>query len=187
MPGGCCPQDSNPSLVQQYNLPLWRHFEQRLRITELIQQHSFSTTPRSLRTFRTTADSLKRRHVCIYMCRSRAVLTACGATWLCVLILIVTKVELLAELVGKWCRAFLVGHRTKEIEVPLDASTSGGTKAIAAAEIGQTSMNLGDSDVMVKNRDKTSGKDEDDAFANILAGKLAPANHPFARLNKIAK
>jgi len=29
-------------------------------------------------------------------------------------------------------------------------------------------------------------KDEDDAFAKILAGKTAPANHPFAHLNKIA-
>jgi len=71
-----------------------------------------------------------------------------------------------------------------QIEFPLDASTSGGFKAIAAAVIGQTSMNLGDSDVMVKNRDKTSRKAENDAFAKILAGKLAPANHSFARLNK---
>jgi len=118
---------------------------------------------------------------------ARVVLTACSATWLCVLILIVTQVELLAELVGKQCCVFLVAHRTKGIEFPLDASTSGGTKAIAAAVIGQTSMILGDNDVMVKNRDKTSRKDKDDAFAKILAGKLAPANHPFARLNKIAQ
>jgi len=53
-----------------------------------------------------------------------------------------------------------------------------------SSRIGQTSMNLGDSDVMVKNRDKTSRKAENDAFAKILAGKLAPANHSFARLNK---
>jgi len=100
---------------------------------------------------------------------------------------LVIQVELLAELVGKRCCAFLVAHRAKEIEFPLDASTSGGTKAIAAAVIGQTSMNLGDSDVMVRNRDKTSSKDEDDAFAKILAGKRPPKNHPFGRLNKTAQ
>ena len=57
------------------------------------------------------------------------------------------------------------------------------------AVIGQTSMNLGNSDVMVRNRDKTSRKDsdEDDAFAKILAGKRPPENHPFARLNKTAQ
>jgi len=101
--------------------------------------------------------------------------------------LIVIQVELLAELVGKRCCAFLVAHRAKEINFPLDASTSGGTKAIAAAVIGQKSMNLGDSDAMVKNRNKTSRKDEDEAFPKILAGKLAPANHPFACLNKTAQ
>jgi len=101
--------------------------------------------------------------------------------------LIVIKVEFLAELVGKRCCAFLVAHRAKEVEFPLDASTSGGTKAIAAAVIGQTPMNLGDSDVMVRNRDKTSRKDEDDTFAKILAGKHPPKNHPFALLNKTAQ
>jgi len=45
-------------------------------------------------------------------------------------------------------------------------------------------MNLGDSDVMVRKRDKTSRKNEDDAFAKIMAGKCPPANHPFSRVNK---
>ena len=81
--------------------------------------------------------------------------------------------KLLAELVGKRCCAFLMAHRAKEIEFPLDASTSGGTKAIAAAVIGQTSMNLGDSDVIVKNRDKTSRKAEDDAFAQNVSRKTS--------------
>jgi len=187
MPGDCCPRDSNPSLVQHLHHPLWRNFEQRLRSTKPAQERSFSTTPGSLRTCRTTADGLKRRYVCIYVYRSRVVLTTCGATWLRILILIVIQVELLAELVGKRCCAFLVAHRAKEINFPLDASTSGGTKAIAAAVIGQKSMNLGDSDAMVKNRNKTSRKDEDEAFPKILAGKLAPANHPFACLNKTAQ
>ena len=40
---------------------------------------------------------------------------------------------------------------------------------------------------MVRNRDKTSRKDEDDAFAKILAGKRTPENHPFGRLNKTAQ
>jgi len=80
-----------------------------------------------------------------------------------------------------------VAHRAKEIESPLDASTSGGTKAIAAAVIGQTSKNLGDSDVMLRNRDKTSRKDEDDAFAKILARKRPPENNPFGRMNKTAQ
>jgi hypothetical protein len=115
------------------------------------------------------------------------VLTTCEATWLRILILIVIQVELLAELVGKRCSSFLVAHRAKEIGFPLDAPTSGGTKVIAAAVIGQTSMNLGDSDAMVKNRNKTSRKDEDDAFARMLARKLASANHPFAHLNKTAQ
>jgi len=170
--------------VYNKDLKISRHFSNGLRITELAQQRSFSTTPGSLRTCRTTAYGLKRRYACIYMCRSRVVLTACGATWLHILILIVIQVELLAELVGTRCCAFLVAHRAKEIEFPLDASTSGGIKAIEVAVIGQMSMNLGDSDVMVKNRDRTSRKDEDDAFAKTLAGKLTPANHPFARLNK---
>jgi len=77
-----------------------------------------------------------------------------------------------------------VAHWALEIEFRLDASTLGGSKATAAAVMGQTSMNLGDSNVMVKNRDKTSQKAEDDAFARILARKLAPASHPFGRLNK---
>jgi len=72
-----------------------------------------------------------------------------------------------------------VAHRAKEIEFPLDASTSGGTKAIAAAVIGRTSMNLGDSDSMVRDRDKTTRKNEDDTFAKILAGKRPLENHPF--------
>ena len=138
---------------------------------------TYRVDSRSLRTCRTTADGLKRRCVFIYMCRSRAVLTACGATGLRILILIVIQVELLAELVGKRCCAFLVAHRAKEIEFPLDTSTSGGTKAIAVAVISQTSINVGDSEVMVRNRDKTSRKDEDDAFAKILAGKRPPENH----------
>jgi len=133
-----------------------------------------------------TVDGLKCRYVCTYMSRCRVVLIACVATWLRILIWIVTQVELLAELIGKWCCTFLVAHRAKDIEFPLDASTSCGTKVIAAAVIGQTSMNLGDSDVMVRNRDKTSRKDEVDAFVKILAGKRPPENHPFARLNKTA-
>jgi len=68
----------------------------------------------------------------------------------------------------------MVAHRAKEIEFPLDAYTSGGTKAIAAAAvIGQTSMNLGDSDVMVRNRDKTSQKDEDDTFCQNIGRKMS--------------
>ena len=45
---------------------------------------------------------------------------------------------------------------------------------------------LGDpnTDVMVKKRDTPNRKAEDDAFARILAGKLAPANHPFAVCKK---
>jgi len=98
--------------------------------------------------------------------------------------LLVVQVEFLAEFAGKRSCAFLVAHRAKEIEFPLDTYTSGGTKAIAAAVISQTSMNLGDSDVMVRNRDKTSRKNENDAFAKIVAGKCPPANHPFSRVNK---
>jgi len=45
-------------------------------------------------------------------------------------------------------------------------------------------MNLGNSNVMVRNRDKTSRKNEDDALAKMLAGKCPPANHPFSRMNK---
>jgi len=101
--------------------------------------------------------------------------------------MVVIQVELLAELMRKRCCEFLVAHRAKEIEFPLDTSTLGGTKAIAAAVIGQTSMNLGDSDAMVRNRDKTTRKNEDNAFAKILAGKYPPGNHPFARLNKTAQ
>jgi len=80
-----------------------------------------------------------------------------------------------------------VAHRAKEIEFPLDASTSGGTKTIAAAVISQTSVMLGDSDLMVRNRDKTTQKNEDDTFVKILAGKRPPENHPFVRLNKTAQ
>ena len=40
-------------------------------------------------------------------------------------------------------------------------------------------MSLGDSDGLVENRDKKSQKHEDDAFARMLAGKLALAAHPF--------
>jgi len=68
-------------------------------------------------------------------------------------------------------------------QFPLDTSTSGGSKAISAAVIGQTSMNLSDSDGLVKNRDKITPKHVADAFTRILAGKLVPATHPFGRLN----
>jgi len=62
--------------------------------------------------------------------------------------------------------------------------TSGGTKAIAAAVICQTSMNLGDSDVIVKNRDKTSRKDEDDAFAgNFRCPVLEPL--PYSSISRL--
>ena len=71
MPVGCCPRDSNPSLVQWHNLPLQHRLKQRLRITELAKKRSFSCTPGSLRTCRTTVDGLRRRCACIYMCRSR--------------------------------------------------------------------------------------------------------------------
>jgi len=64
----------------------------------------------------------------------------------------------------------------------LGASTSGGSTAIAAAVINQTSMNLGNSDVLVQTRDKQSQKTEDATFARILAGTLVPAAHPFKRL-----
>jgi len=96
------------------------------------------------------------------------------------------QVELLVELVGKLCCAFpsLVAYWALEIEFLLDASTLGGSKAIAAAVMSQTSMNLGDSNVIVKNRNKTSRKAEEDAFARILARKLDPASHPFGRFNK---
>jgi len=79
-----------------------------------------------------------------------------------------------------------VALRAREIEYPLDASTSGGTKANAAAVIGQTSMNLGDSDRRVRKRDKTTRKNEGNAFAKILTGKKPPENRPFGRLNATA-
>jgi len=53
-----------------------------------------------------------------------------------------------------------------QIKFLMDASTSGGSEAIAAAVISQTFMNLGDSDVMVKKRDKPTRKAQDDAFGD---------------------
>jgi len=99
------------------------------------------------------------------------------------LISMVVQIELLAELVGKRCCTFLVAQRAKEIEFALDTSTSGGSKAIAAAVIGPSSMNLGNSDGLVKNRDRKSQKHEDEAFTRKLAGKLALAAHLFGCLN----
>ena len=164
------------------HLPPWRRFDKRLTITELSHHRSFSTTPRSPRTYRTTGDGLTRRYICIYTYRSTVVVTTCYdlGTFL---ISVVIQIELLAELVGKRCCTFLVAQRAKEIEIPLDTSTSGGSKAISAAVIGQTSTNLSHSDGLVKNRDKTSPKHEADAFKRILAGKIVPAAHPFGRLN----
>jgi len=96
---------------------------------------------------------------------------------------IAIQIELLAELVGKRCCTFLVAQRAKEIEFALDTSTSGGSKAIAAAVIGPSSMNLGNSDGLVKNRDRKSQKHEDEAFTRKLAGKLALTAHLFGCLN----
>jgi len=76
-----------------------------------------------------------------------------------------------------------VAQCAKEIEFLLDTSTSGGSKAISAVVIGQTSTNLSDSDGLVKIRDKITPKHEADTFTRILAGKLVPAAHPFGRLN----
>ena len=47
-------------------------------------------------------------------------------------------------------------------------------------------MNLGDSDRRVRKRDKTTRKNEGNAFAKILTGKKPPENRPFGRLNATA-
>ena len=72
-------------------------------------------------------------------------------------------------------------QRAKEIAFSLGAFSSGGSIAIAAP---QTSMNLGDSDVLVQSRDKKSQKTEDTVFARILSRTLFSNAHPFKRLNQ---
>jgi len=94
------------------------------------------------------------------------------------LISIVVQIKLLAETV---LRVF-GGTAGRGNQISVGHIYISSSKAMAAAVISQTSMNLGYSDGLVKNRHKKSQKHQDDAFARILAGKLAPAAHPFGLL-----
>jgi len=160
-------------------------------LRETINDYRTNTAPIVFNHSKVTKDlqddgrwSYTQVYIYIYTYRSTVVVTTyCDLGTFLILIVIQIELELLAELVGKRCWAFLVAQQAKEIECPLDTSTSGGLKAISAAILGQTSMNLSDSDGLVKNRDKITPKHEADAFTRILAGKLVPAAHLLGRLN----
>jgi len=77
-----------------------------------------------------------------------------------------------------------VAQRTGEITSPSGASPLGKLKAIEAAVIGQTSMNLDDSGVMLQPRLKTDLNTQRAAFARTLSGTLVPNAHPLLRPNK---
>lgn len=96
-------------------------------------------------------------------------------------ILVVMQVERLAEHIGKLCCAYLVAQRAREIAFPSNTSPSGRRKAIAADVMGQTAMDLGDGDVMMHPRYKTTPKTQGAAFARILSGTLFPNKHPLMR------
>lgn len=92
--------------------------------------------------------------------------------------MIVVQVECLVEHVGERCCQFLVQQRALEI-----ASPSDDLKAIAAAVIGQISINLDDISVMVHTGDNTNPTTEHAAFAKIISGTNALSLHPLLRAN----